>query len=355
MQTPDDMHQPRPVSRRAVLMGAGALAVAGQGLNAGGRAMAAQTGPTGQRMRELATDWLAQLDAGQRKAATFRFDSQTRRRWNYMLGSAFANGLALERMSAPQKDTALLLLATALSAEGMDTAESIMLQQDILRDEWGKGSPDRNRERFSVQIFGTPSPSEPWGWRWEGHHLTITFTLMGDAVIAQTPKAFSSEPNTVPSGPHKGLVVLPENETLGRALYAELSATARRAALLRERSFGNILAKPGRETRIQRREGVALGDLPPPQADKARRLIDIYTSAHLSGPLAAVQRDRIAAEDGAAIRFAWAGPNIANESMYYRIHGATFLIEFATLFGQPLHHHTIVHDPERNFGDHLVG
>lgn len=343
----------RGLSRRRLLGQAGAVAVA-TALPAPAFADTPADGGLGTRMRELATAWLTSLDEDQRDDATFDFDSRTRRRWNYMLGSAFANGLALENMTPAQKDTALDLLATALSAHGMETAQNIMLQQDILWAEWRKGRPDRNRERFSLQIYGTPSATDPWGWRWEGHHLTITFTLLGDQVISQTPKAFSSEPNTVPSGPHQGLVVL-ENEALGRALFADLDGSARRAALLRDSSYGNILAKPGREDAVDRPEGVALGDLPQGQADMVRRLIALYTSDHLSGPLAEAQQARIASEDGAAIRFGWAGPNTENESLYYRIHGETFLIEFATLFGQPQHHHTIVHDLTQNFGDHRLG
>ncbi len=304
-------------------------------------------------MRELATDWLTQLDDSQRSEATYSFDSRTRRRWNYMLGSAFANGLALESMTPVQKDAAMALLDAVLSPYGLLTAENIMLQQDIMRDEWGKGSPDRNRERFSLQIYGTPSPIEPWAWRWEGHHLTITFTLLGDEIVSQTPKAFSSEPNTVPSGPHRGLVVL-ENEALGRALFADLDDKERKAALIRESSYGNILSKPGREDAIDQLEGVPLGELSEGKADLVRRLIELYTSDHLVGTLAEAQRARVSSEDDAAIRFGWAGPNVENESMYYRIHGATFLIEFATLRGQPQHHHTIVHDLARNFGDHVL-
>lgn len=307
----------------------------------------------GQRMRGLVTDWLALLDEGQRGEAIFDFDSRTRRRWNYMLGSAFANGLALEQMTPVQKDAAMAVLDAGLSPYGLETAENIMLQQDILRDEWGKGSRSRNRERFSLQIYGMPSASAPWSWRWEGHHLTITYTLIGDAIVSTTPKAFSSEPNTVPSGPHRGLVVL-ENEALGRALFADLDSKARRAALIRDRSYGNILAKPGREDRIETREGVPLADLSEGQADMVRRLIALYTSEHLSAPLAEAAAARVATEDEAAIRFGWAGRNEANESIYYRIHGAGFLIEFATLRGQPEHHHTIVHDLEQNFGDHMI-
>ncbi|MEO0622312.1 MAG: DUF3500 domain-containing protein [Pseudomonadota bacterium] len=355
MKRMSDVAPARPdVTRRSAMqqMGAAALATTLPALPNTGWAA---TAPVGQSMRSLASDWLALLSAAQRDTATFGFESRTRRRWNYMLGSAFANGLALERMSAPQKDAAMALLATALSPEGLATAENIMLQQDILRDEWRKGSPDRNRERFSLQIYGEPSPTDPWAWRWEGHHLTITITLVGDEVVSQTPKAFSSEPNTVPSGPHRGLVVLPENETLGRALFADMSSSTKRTALLRERSFGNILTKPGREDSIGAPAGVPLADLPPAQAEIVRQLIALYTSDHLTGPLAEGQRARIAAEDEGAIRFGWAGENREGQSVYYRIHGETFLIEFATLRGQPEHHHTIVHDLERNFGDHRVG
>ncbi len=341
------MPRRHPISRRR-LLGAGA-ALAATALAPAARADAA----IGQLMRERVVRWLALLDAGQRDAATYGFDSRTRRAWNYMLGSRFANGLALERMTPEQKDAARDVLVTGLSAWGVETAENIMLQQDILRDEWGKGSPSRNRERFSLQVFGQPSATAPWAWRWEGHHLTITFTLVGEEVVAQTPKAFSSEPNTVPSGPHRGLVVL-ENEALGRALYADLAGSAKRAALIRERSYGNILAKPGRERAVAERQGVPLGDMAPAQADLARRLVALYTSDHLAAPLSEAARARVAEEDWAAIRFAWAGPNREEESFYYRLHGESFLIEFATLFGQPQHQHTVVHDLAQNFGDHRL-
>ncbi|MEL7114971.1 MAG: DUF3500 domain-containing protein [Pseudomonadota bacterium] len=306
-------------------------------------------------MREKALAWLDLLDDRQRDHSTYAFDSRTRKAWNYMLGSNFANGLALETMQAPQKDAALDLLSASLSAYGFETAQNIMLQQDILRDEWGKGSPDRNRERFSLMIFGTPTAEGAWSWRWEGHHLTITFTLVNDEIVAQTPKAFSSEPNTVPSGPHRGLVVLPENEALGRALFADLTPSARQAAWLSERSFGNIITRPGQEARITAPEGVAVGDLTQTQVDVVARLVALYTSDHLPGAVRDTQQARIATEDPAAIRFGWAGPNETDRSMYYRIHGESFLIEFATLRRQPQHQHTIVHDLQHNFGAHLLG
>lgn len=333
--------------RRTVLAGATAVLALG--------ATPALAANTGKLFRERVTRWLNLLELEQRADAMFELGGRTWQRWNYMTGSIVAPGLPLERMTPEQKDAALEVLDTGLSQYGMRTAENIMLQQDILRDEWGKGSPDRNRERFSLMIFGEPSETGPWGLRWEGHHLTITFTMVGDEVVSQTPKAFSSEPNTVPSGPHKGLVVLPENETLGRALFGDLKGAVRDKALLREDSYGNVRALAGREDRFTALEGVALGDLGQGQQDIAQRLIQIYTYDHLQGSLALEQAGRLRGEDPAAIHFGWAGPNVADESMYYRLQGKTFLIEFATLFGQPLHHHTVVHDLERNLGRHRIG
>ena len=338
------------INRRHAVAGA-ATAV---GCAALGQTSAFATTSLGAQMIEAVEDWLATLNGLQRNQALFDFDDRRRRRWSYMWGDRPAPGLRLEDMSAAQEDAAMALLATGLSGYGLETATNIMLQQDILRDEWSKGSADRNRKRFSVMIFGTPSHDTPWAWRWEGHHLTITYTLIGDRIVAHTPKAFSSEPNTVPSGRHKGLVVLPENETLGRALFDALSPANRSVALLRETSFGNILALPGRERDIEDREGVPLGDLPQGQVDIVSRLIELYTSDHLARPLALEQRQRIAHQDLTEVRFGWAGSNTPGETMYYRIHGETFLIEFAVLRNQPQHHHTIVHDLERHLGDHVL-
>jgi hypothetical protein len=305
-------------------------------------------------MRDRALTFLGSLSAGQAQSATFDFASRRRKAWNFMLGSRRAAGLALEQMTAQQKDLALDLLSTGVSALGLEKAMNIMLQQDILRDEWGKGSADRNRERFSVQIYGTPSPSGAWGWRWEGHHLSLSFTLLDDKVISTTPSAFSSEPNRVPSGPYTGLVVLKEEETLARRLFSDLKGATRRQALVWPRSPGNIRSNDGREAALAAEfAGVALGDLTPAQGDIINRLIEVYCIDVLPRPMARDQSRRLADEDNAAIRFAWGGENL-DGSIYYRLTGQNLLIEFASLVNQPLHLHAVFHDTARNHGAHLV-
>ncbi|MEM8877607.1 MAG: DUF3500 domain-containing protein [Pseudomonadota bacterium] len=339
-----------PIDRRSIL-----AAGAGAGLAAAlPRSLLAETAPHGALMRQRVLALLDQLDDQQRGAALFPFDAGNRKAWNFMLGSRAAPGLALEQMTPEQKDAALDLLATGASALGLEKAMNIMLQQDILRDEWGKGSPSRNRERFSLQVYGTPSSTGAWSWRWEGHHLSLTFTLLDDEVISTTPSAFSSEPNTVPSGPHRGLVVLKEEETLGRQLFSDLEGTSRRGALVWAQSPGNIRSARGREQSLAAETvGLPLGDLAPAQYDMAARLIEIYTTEVLPGPLSNRQTELLSEQDMAAIRFAWGGETL-DSSIYYRFTGDDLLIEFATLFNQPQHLHAVFHDTRRNFGAHLV-
>ncbi|MEM8787314.1 MAG: DUF3500 domain-containing protein [Pseudomonadota bacterium] len=337
-------------SRRGVLAAGAALAV-GAVLPGTARAQ----GDTGAQMRARAETFLMGLDEAGQAAALFAFDDPLRRRWNYMTGSRVSPGLPLEAMSAEQRMAAMDLLATGLSAGGMAKAEAVMVLQDVLRDELNKGAPDRNSLRFSMAVFGVPSVDGPWTWRFEGHHLTLSYTLVGEELVSVTPSSFSSDPNEVRSGPHDGLVALAEEETLGRQLFGDLTGGARRAALLQETSPGNVLALPGQEGQFRGdRLGLALGDMSSGQADLARRMLTVYAVDHLPEPLAEEQRARVFGGDAAAIRFGWAG-DPGRGSVYYRLSGESFVIEFATLRNQPLHHHTIRHDFDRNMGAHRLG
>ncbi|MEO1018222.1 MAG: DUF3500 domain-containing protein, partial [Pseudomonadota bacterium] len=127
-------------------------------------------------------------------------------------------------------------------------------------------------------------------------------------------------------------------------------------ALIRDRSYGNILTTAGDEDRLSdERQGVPLADLHQAQIDLITRLIDVYAVDNFATPLADEQRGRVREGDLMAARFGWAGADLDGNSIYYRLHGDTFLIEFATLRNQPLHHHTIRHDLVRNLGGHAIG
>ncbi|MEM6901681.1 MAG: DUF3500 domain-containing protein [Pseudomonadota bacterium] len=306
-------------------------------------------------MLSRATSLLTMLDEDQRRDAAFEFDSSTRQRWNFMGYFSPKPGLPLERMSADQKAATLDLLRTGLSTDGFKKAEDIMLLQEVLRERGGPSG--QSKDRFSIAIFGQPSTDQPWAWRFEGHHITLSFTLIGTEVISVTPSSFSSNPNEVDSGRYAGLVALKGEEEFARTLYGDLTGNNRGRALIRDTGFGNILTRAGREDMLEQapRQGVPLADLTISQRDLARRLIDVYAVDHLAPTLASVQQNRLDAEDLDAMTFSWAGSDQVGEMWYYRLHGDHTLIEFGTLRGQPLHMHTIRHDLQHNLGQHRLG
>ena len=340
------------ISRRTVMQGAAvAGVVAGIPGLAGASAIEASGDSIGATARDRAGRLLATLGPDQLQAALFPFDGVTRRGWNYM-GAAAKPGLRLEQMSQSQKDMALDLLSTFLGSVGIEKSLNIMYLQDVLRD-LGRGPSSRNRERFSVAVFGLPSASRPWGWRFEGHHLTLSFTMAEDRVVSVTPSSFSSNPNTVSNGPHRGLVALDAEEHVARQLFNDLTPAHQDRARIGDRAVGNILTTAGREGRFTTREGLPAAEMTAAQQDLMMRLIDTYAVDHLAEPLAGVQAARVRSGDPAAIHFAWAGGSEVGERYYYRLHGDTFVIEFASL-RDPLHVHTIRHDTEWNLGDHVA-
>jgi len=349
-------HPQRPgVTRRHVLAGASAL-LANAALPAQARALAPARAErvVGAQMVARAQALLRLLDGDQRTAVGFAFDSPRRQAWNFMIGSGVAPGLPLERMTADQTAAAMDLLATGLGSEGLDKARRVMLLQDVLRER-GEGGADRNSARFSVAFHGTPCLDAPWSWRFEGHHLTLTFTLMGDELISLTPSSFSANPNHVTGGPHRGLVALQQEEVLGRTLISDLRGAASAHALIDRRAPGNVQALAGQLNRVAAvRLGVALADLPQAQVDLFLRIADLYAADHLVPALADQQRARLREGDLMAARFGWAGTDRPGDMLYYRLHGDNFLIEFAGLRNEPLHLHTIRHDLTRNLGRHRM-
>lgn len=335
------------LKRRMVLAGAAAATAA---LALPTTAQAVSSTSVVARAREF----VALLSPAQRAVALFGFDDPVRVRWNYF-GARPKPGLRLEQMRSDKQEAALGLLSELLGRDGMAKFDRVRVLQDVLAER-GAGPSDRNAGRFSFALFGSPSDTDPWGLRVEGHHLSLSFTMRGNEVVSVTPSSFSSNPNAVRGGRHDGLVALRMEHEGAARLRRDLSARNAERATIAARPFRNILATAGREGRLfdAAPEGVALGDLHPAQRDLALRLVETYAVDHLVAPLAAQQAARIREGDPETIRLGWAGGTEVGQQMYYRLHGPTFVIELATNPPEPDHLHTIRHDPERHLGRHVV-
>ena len=56
----------------------------------------------------------------------------------------------------------------------------------------------RDPERYHLTIYGKPDAKAAWGWRFEGHHLSLNLTLAGDRLAADTPSFLGANPAAVP-------------------------------------------------------------------------------------------------------------------------------------------------------------
>ena len=62
--------------------------------------------------------------------------------------------------------------------QGLFKASSIMSLEQVLQTIEGTNRRfPRDPELYHVSIFGEPGPGKTWGWRFEGHHLSLSFTL----------------------------------------------------------------------------------------------------------------------------------------------------------------------------------
>jgi hypothetical protein len=208
------------------------------------RPQAADAAP---RIAEAANRFLGGLDEAQRKQAMIAFESANRLDWHYIPRSR--QGLALGAMTEAQRGAAQALFGSVLNERGLQAIENVRIVEGVLREQQGTF---RDPDRYHVSIFGTPGR-----FPWAGGSRVITcrsnVALASAGHITATPFFLGSHPATVASGPHKGLRPLGAAEDLARQLMAALSEEQRRTAIIAERSFGEIVASPGRERDLAHR------------------------------------------------------------------------------------------------------
>ena len=299
-------------------------------------------------MAEAALALLENLDHGSRQAALCSFDRH--RDWHYTPRDG-RPGLPLKRMSEEQRGLVFALLASALSEEGLRKTRMIITVERILGELTNR--PDfRDPENYALAIFGDPAGRAPWAWRFEGHHVSLTFTVAPGLGVAVTPAFFGANPAEVPAGhEHAGLRVLAVNQDLALALLHDLSGAQQQTAILQPQSFRDILTGPGREASLREPQGLALSDMTSDQRERALRLIEAYTG-NMRADLAAQELRALYEAGPEKLHFAWAGPAERGTCHYYRLHGPTMLVEYDNT--EPNHTHTVWHNPRNDFGEDLL-
>lgn len=303
-------------------------------------------------MTRRAVDFVDALSAEQRRRTIHGFDDATAwRDWRYVPRQR--PGLPLKAMTETQRRRAWALVEAALSDAGRRKARGVVDLEGILGELTG-AVERRDPDNYAFAVFGNPGSTEPWCWRVEGHHLSLTFTLVPGEGIGATPAFFGANPNQVPAGhPHTGLRVLAQEQDLAFALVQGLESEQRAAAVIADRSMGDILTGPGREQSLRAPTGLPLARMNEAQRDGAMRLIGEYVG-NMAVDLAETQFARIREAGIERLHFAWAGSLLPGKPHYYRIQGPTVVIEYDNSRDEANHAHSVWHDPQDAFGIDLL-
>ena len=291
--------------------------------------------PAGQRMAAAAKTFLGTLTPDQKKKAAFAFDDKARLAWFFTPQqdkerNATRVGVRLEELNAEQKAAALELLKSGLSKKGFEQATTIMSLEGLLLElEGPKGAMVRNPGWYFVTVFGDPSDTGSWGWRFEGHHMSVNYTLDKGQVVTATPLMFGANPAEVKDGARKGLRTLPGIEDHARALIKSLTPDQDQAAKLPTPKNSSELEIKENNPRAAVGEPVGLtaDKLNPDQRKILVNLLADY-AGRLPEDLAAEEMKKVTGSTPDKLVFAYTGSPEPGQPYTYRVYGPGFVVEF---------------------------
>lgn len=300
-------------------------------------------------MTDAAQTFLGSLTPAQRAAVSFPFNGDDRFNWHFIPRPR--KGVPLKTMTAAQRAAGLALVKASLSAEGFDKAERIRQLEQVLFEREGRAI--RDTELYFFMIFGDPSTTGTWAWRYEGHHISHSWTVVDGQLTASTPQFFGANPGHVQEGTLSGERVLSAEDDLARSLLGSLSGELLESAIIATEAPRDILTSSYREASMQSDVGVAYSELNTQQQDTLWSLIEEYAIVQ-PGPIATERLDKVRTAGLDDIKFAWMGSVNEGEPHYYRVQGKTFLIEYDNVQNGANHVHSVWRDFDGDFGRDLL-
>jgi hypothetical protein len=303
-------------------------------------------------MADAATKFLGSLKPEQATKASFKLKDDERQNWHFIPKAR--NGLPIKEMTEDQRKLAMKLLRSGLSDHGYGKATNIMSLETILRELEGPNSRmTRDPELYYISVFGKPDAKGTWGWRVEGHHLSVNYTIVKGEYVAGTPSFFGTNPAEVKSGPRQGLRALGDEEDRARELIKALSPEQREQAIFEKVALRDIVTMAEKRVKPLDQKGISAAKLGADQKQKLLALVKAYVERN---------RPELAKEDLRKINeagidklyFAWAGGIEKGEGHYYRVQGPTFLLEYDNTQNNNNHIHAVYRDFENDFGEDLL-
>ncbi len=277
----------------------------------------------------------------QTRSGRLSFSDTTRLKWNNLpVGLRPRVGASIGSMSNDQRRLVHRMLSASLSSQGYLKATGIMHLDDLLNNmvdtmllnkaiddklfatlkglQWGHAN-------YYFAFFGQPG-DETWGYKLEGHHLSVNFTFSPNH-ISVTPLFVGTDPAEISETQHAGWRVLGQEEDLALALINQLPPALRNRVTQKTEVPQDIFTSAESGRRLVDNWGIKVGEMPPAQKQLAERLIrEFVFNMEYDKAQAEFKKINDAGLDN--VYFGWIGAYVENIPHYFVLNGPTFLIEY---------------------------
>jgi Protein of unknown function (DUF3500) len=337
-------------------------------------AVAYDKSKTEAAMLDTANRFLQSLTPEQKTATLLDFDSKDRTAWHYYPERGYVDeykhdrrGIMFKEMNLTQRFMAQALLAAGLSQAGFIKAMKVMTMEDVVRWMESDTTGHRDAERYHFAIFGKPTATGTWGWRVEGHHLSLNFVIKNGGLVSSTPTFFGGNPHEVPEGPLKGMRALEREEDLGMALVNAFDPKQRKQAIFLEEAPYDLVTMATVRAKLDGEpQGLPASKMNDRQISTLMDLIAEYAE-NMPPQIASERMKAVRATPRERLFFGWAGETSrkppapvvigkvttgdrAVKGNYYRIQAPGFLVEYDNTQNQGNHSHSVWRDFHGDFG-----
>ena len=306
-----------------------------------------------QDLSQKAKDFLATLSPEMKLQAVFPLKHEERFNFNFV--PLERKGPTFRDFNATQKTAALELLKASLSAQGFKKATDIIeLEKALIIIE--KQAPDsryRDPLNYHFCIFGIPSFDKAWGWKFEGHHISVNFVSNEGRIVSSTPSFFGSNPGIVNIEDQKGKQALKLESELALLLVNALSEEQLKTARVSEEAPKEIITGNSRKASNIEPRGISFNALDDDQKKTFLQLLDVFVKNYELG-FSKTLMEKIKKAGMDNLSFAWAGGLRYGVPHYYRIQGPMLLIEYDNIQNNANHVHTSVRDLTNDFAEDIL-
>ena len=321
-------------------------------------------------IKQVAVSLYNSFNPMQKIAGRLQFNDTSRSKWNNLpVGLRPRVGVSIGNMTDDQRKLVHRILSVSLSSQGYLKATSIMHLDDLLNRYYDsmyykKEINDTvhnmvsallwSHKNFYFAFFGQPNDST-WGYKLEGHHLSVNFTFVNDK-LSVTPFFIGTDPAEYPNSDYAGWRVLGQEEDLGIKLVYLFSAAQQKKATMSTAVPKDIITAAESGKRLVDNWGIRGSEMTTEQKSVLQYIIREFVF-NLEYDKAVIEYDKIVKAGIDKIYFGWIGEYDEKKPHYYVLNGPSFLIEFDNNGGPrngANHIHAIWREKGNEYGEDVL-